>query len=195
MRDNVYVRLGIPVLVVCIAAAAGLALTWTFTADKIEAQAREAEKTSLAAVLPDAASFEAVTDAAVLAKARAAAGDVGIDGVFNAVDSAGATAGTGYLVASRGYSGPIRMAVGLDRNGLVSGVMIVTMAETPGLGTKIVDDKTYLPKYTGLDSADKAKKVDTITGATKSSRGVRKGVEAALAAFAATGGAEGGGSK
>jgi len=63
MRDNIYIRLGLPVIIVCIVAAAGLAVTWAFTADKIEAQAREAERASLAAVLPAAAEFEQVTDA------------------------------------------------------------------------------------------------------------------------------------
>jgi Na+-translocating ferredoxin:NAD+ oxidoreductase RnfG subunit len=65
------------------------------------------------------------------------------------------------------------------------------MNETPGLGSKVVDDKTFLPRFSGLASADEAKKVDTITGATKSSRGVRKGVEAALKALEAMGGVEG----
>jgi len=64
---------------------------------------------------------------------------------------------------------------------------------TPGV--RVVDDPSFLPKFDGLASADAAKKVDTITGATKSSRGVRKGVEAALAAYATLGGAEGGSTK
>jgi len=195
MRENIYIRLGLPVLVVCMVAAAGLAVTWSFTADKIEAQAREAERASLAAVLPDAADFEPVEDEATLAKARAAAGDVGVDRVFRALDSAGQPTGVGILVASRGYGGPIRMAVGVDRNGKVVGVKIVSYAETPGLGTKVVDDPSFLPRFSGLSTVDEAKKIDTITGATKSSRGVRKGVEAALAAYLALGGAEGGSPK
>jgi Na+-translocating ferredoxin:NAD+ oxidoreductase subunit G len=191
MRDNIFVRLGVPTLLVCIVAAAGLAVTWAFTADKIEAQAREAERKSLIAVLPDAQAFKDVTDAAALQKARAAAGDIGIDGVFRGLDAAGQTMGVGLLVSSRGYGGPIRLAVGLDGNGKVTGVTIVSYSETPGLGTKVVEDQSFLPRFKGLASADAARKVDTITGATKSSRGVRKGVEAALAAYAALGGVEG----
>jgi electron transport complex protein RnfG len=192
MRENIYVRLGLPTIIVCVVAAAGLAVTWTFTADKIEAQAREAERKSLIAVLPEAATFEAITDAAAMDAAKKAAGDIAVVGAFRALDKSGAPAGTGVLVASRGYGGPIVMAVGLDSNGKVVGVTIVSMAETPGLGTKVVEDKSFLPRFNGLDSADKAKKVDTITGATKSSRGVRKGVEAALAAYVALAGAGGG---
>jgi len=191
MRDNIYVRLGLPVLLVCIVSAAGLAMTYSFTRGPIEAQAREAEQKSLTACLPQAKTFEKVTDAQLLAKASAVSGDVTVDGLFRALDGTGATVGAGLLVGSRGYGGPIRMAVGVDRNGKVVGVTIVSMNETPGLGSKVVDDKTFLPRFKGMGSAEEARKVDTITGATKSSRGVRKGVEAALAVFAAIGGVEG----
>ncbi|HEY5548905.1 MAG TPA: FMN-binding protein [Coriobacteriia bacterium] len=191
MRDNIYIRLGVPVLVVCIVAAAGLAITWSFTADKIEAQARAAEQRSLKIVLPEAADFVPVTDAGILGKAGAAAGDVAVAGIFVANDQSGSALGVGILVASRGYGGPMHLAIGVDRNGKVAGVTIVSMAETPGLGSKVVDDPTFLPRFFGLDSAEAAHKVDTITGATKSSRGVRKGVEAALAAYKAIGGVEG----
>lgn len=191
MLNNIYVRLGLPVLVVCVVAAAGLAVTWGFTADKIEAQARAAEQRSLTAVLPESTEFAALTDATMLEKANAAAGDVRVMGVYLASDPKGEAVGVGMLVASRGYGGPMYLAVGMDRNGKVAGVTIVSMAETPGLGTKVVDDPTYLPRFTGLDSADAVHEVDTITGATKSSRGVRNGVEAAVAAYTAVGGLEG----
>ncbi len=64
------------------------------------------------------------------------------------------------------------MVVGLDRSGKVTGVTIVTMNETPGLGSQIVDKKDFLPQFEQVkaDSAeDDLKKVDLITGATKSS--------------------------
>lgn len=193
MRDNIYIRLGLPVIVVCLVAAAGLAATYAVTKDRIAAQDAAAVRRSLAAVLPDAAEFEAVTGEAELKAAREAAGDVTLDSVYTALDGSGQAIGTGMLVASRGYGGPIKMAVGLDRNGKVVGVSIVSMSETPGLGTKVVEDVTFLPKFNGAGTADEAHDVDTITGATKSSRGVRKGVEAALAANAAIAG--GGGSQ
>ena len=191
MRDSLYVRLGLPVLVVCVIAAAGLAVTYSFTAGRIAAQARAAEQRSLAAVIPGATTFAKVTGGGVNAKAAAAAGDVSIDGIYTASDVAGAPMGVGMLVGSRGYGGPIRIAIGLDRNGKVTGVSIVSMNETPGLGSKVVDDASFLPRFDGLGTADEARRVDTITGATKSSRGVRKGVEAALAAYQAVGGEEG----
>lgn len=191
MRDNVYLRLGLPLLVVCVVASSGLAVTWGLTASKIEAQAKEAEVGSLSAVLPDSAGFRKVTDEKTLAVARKAAGDVGIDAIYAGIDQAGDPNGTGVMVSSRGYGGPIRIAVGLDRNGKVIGAKIVSMNETPGLGTKVVEDRSFLRGFAGSASVEEAHDVDTITGATKSSRGVRNGVEAALAAYRAFGGADG----
>lgn len=193
MRDNIYLRLGLPVVVVCVLAAAGLAMTYGLTKDRIAAQDAAAVEKSLAAVLPEAKTFSAVEDTAVLTAAAKAAGDVTLEAVYRAADGSGAPAGTGILVASRGYGGPIKMAVGLDRNGKVVGVSIVSMNETPGLGSKVVDIPSFLPGFVGLATPDEAHRVDTITGATKSSRGVRKGVEAALAVYGVVG-AGGGGS-
>ena len=40
-------------------------------------------------------------------------------------------------VATRGYGGPIRLLVGIDRDGLVTGVRVVAEQETPGIGDRI----------------------------------------------------------
>ncbi|WP_078083202.1 electron transport complex subunit RsxG [Microbulbifer mangrovi] len=40
-------------------------------------------------------------------------------------------------VAPDGYSGPIRMLVGVNRDGTIAGVRVTNHAETPGLGDKV----------------------------------------------------------
>jgi len=60
-------------------------------------------------------------------------------------------------------------------------------AETPGLGTKVVENDEFLGQFTGLPEAFTAKDVkaiDGISGATKSSRAVKNGVTAAGAIYA-----------
>ncbi len=91
------------------------------------------------------------------------------------------------VVAPDGYSGNIDIMVGVDPDGVVSGIEILTHAETPGLG-----DKITFPEYKqgcvgkSLDNADwRVKKdggeFDQITGATISPRAVvgavKKGLE------------------
>jgi electron transport complex protein RnfG len=198
---KLYLRLGIPTLVVCAVAAAGLAGTYALTKDRIAAQKVIEQNKALSAASPDAKSFEQVKDKATIDAVSKTAGETPITGVFKALDSSGQPAGWGLITTPRGYGGPMEVVVGLDRNGKVTGVKIGFNKETPGLGTKAIGSAgapptPYLLSFNGVESAEKAGKIDGITGATKSSRGVKRGVEAALLAYdAVLKGLEGGGSK
>jgi len=91
------------------------------------------------------------------------------------------------VVAPEGYSGNIEIMVGIDPQGTVTGIEILTHAETPGLGSKITEGwfkEQFRGK--GLENADwRVKKdggsFDQITGATISPRAVvgavRQGLE------------------
>jgi len=90
------------------------------------------------------------------------------------------------VVAPEGYSGNIEIMTGITPDGTVSGIEILSHAETPGLGAKIVE-----PAFKGqfadksLDNADwRVKKdggaFDQITGATISPRAVVKAVKGGL---------------
>ncbi|PKQ29889.1 MAG: hypothetical protein CVT60_02960 [Actinobacteria bacterium HGW-Actinobacteria-10] len=179
-------QMALSVIIVCALAAGSLAATYGVTKDRILAQEKAAEERALNAVLADAESFEPIDEAA-LESAREIAGDVPVSAAWRALDSSGEISGWGIRIGPRGYSGPIQMIVGLDREGSVTGVMIITINDTPGLGTRVRDEPGHLEQYQGLDAnqmESEIKNVDAITGATKSSRGVRHGVEAAAAVYA-----------
>ncbi|MBQ5319737.1 MAG: FMN-binding protein [Oscillospiraceae bacterium] len=127
---------------------------------------------------------------------------------------------TAFEITADGYSkGGLHVLVGLDENGTVKGVSIMTIGETPGLGTK-VQNTDFLNQFSGVtyeqtietDSGEpvKAKSVwgsraeiqslkreqeltdtnssvnftlDTVTGATFSSKGMYDAVKTALAAY------------
>lgn len=172
------------VVVVCAVAAAGLALTYAVTKDRIAAQDREAQLKALKLAYPGVDEFQSVSSDA-LTLAQRAAGETPVYGVYKAVEN-GQQVGWAILVGPRGYGGPIRMVVGLDRDGKVVGVSIISMNETPGLGSQIVERASFLKQFVGIDSATAEadiKRLDMITGATKSSRGARHGVEAAVAVY------------
>jgi electron transport complex protein RnfG len=93
------------------------------------------------------------------------------------------------VVAPDGYSGNITVMVGVDSEGTVAGIEILSHQETPGLGDKIV-----LPAFKGifvgknLENADwRVKKdggeFDQITGATISPRAVVGAVHKGLEFF------------
>lgn len=178
-------RLIISVFVTCVLAAAGLAATYFVTAPRIAAQEKAAEADALKGVLPDAATFEPV-DAATLEAATKVAGDSKVDAIYRALDPSGAQVGWGLKIGSRGYGGYINMVMGLDSDGKVAGLTILTMNETPGLGSRVKTEPWFLEQYLALKGGYTEKDVkvlDTISGATKSSRGVRNTVMASGVIF------------
>lgn len=75
------------------------------------------------------------------------------------------TDGTNYAyeITEDGYSkGGLHVLVGIDANGAVAGVSILTIGETPGLGTK-VQDSEFRDQFKGLtfDKLPKAAAEDT----------------------------------
>ena len=175
------VRMVSSVVLTCVVAAAALALTYGLTAERIEAQERAAEERALSSVRPGADEFLPVDDA-TLGSAIEVAGETPVYGVWSSNGAAPEAAGWAVRVGPRGYGGPINMVIGLDRNGLVTGVSIITQNETPGLGTKVMTEPGFLEQFVGWNAGDideSAKSYDAISGATKSSNGVRRGVLAA----------------
>ena len=109
----------------------------------------------------------------------------------------GAVTGVAFkFIATGGYSGPITLMMGVDKDGTVLGVRVVAHAETPGLGDKIElsKDKWILSFNTkSLENLAperwKVKKdggdFDQFAGATITPRAVVHGVEAGLKFFRA----------
>ncbi len=99
-------------------------------------------------------------------------------------------------VAPNGYGGPIRLMVGINHNGDLAGVRVVSHKETPGLGDDIdVAQSDWIKQFTGLSlqnpvTAKWAVKrdggdFDQFTGATITPRAVVKAVHNALIYFGA----------
>jgi electron transport complex protein RnfG len=107
----------------------------------------------------------------------------------------GAVTGVAFkFIATGGYSGPIVLMIGMDRDGAVLGVRVVAHAETPGLGDKIEIGKSpWILSFNSrsLDNTTaerwKVKKdggdFDQFAGATITPRAVVHGVESGLKFF------------
>jgi len=84
-----------------------------------------------------------------------------------------------------GYGGPISVMVGVDNQGVVDAISIMSHSETPGLGARAVE-----PSFTGqfkglnlsgaLNLTRNGGKVEAISGATVSSGAVVRAVREAL---------------
>lgn len=89
----------------------------------------------------------------------------------------------GYCVnaVAAGYVGNVSMMVGVNTAHEICGIKIVSMSETPGVGTKI-SGASFLERFFGMsEPAEIGGNVDGISGATYSSRAVAAGVNTALA--------------
>ena len=119
------------------------------------------------------------------ASAAPGGGDSQVTGVYKAGDA-------GYVVevSVSGSQGMISMVVGVDTAGTVTGVSIVDMSETPGLGDKASEPefRSQFVGTTGDAAVDKdGGTIAALTGATVTSRAVANGVNAAVAAAATIG--------
>lgn len=101
---------------------------------------------------------------------------------------------TGYAieVAPAGFDGEISMMVGVSKEGKVLGISIISHTETAGLGAvaaaKDSAGESFRGQFIGQSGSLAVSKdggtIDSITGATVTSRAVTQGVNAALACAA-----------
>ena len=90
----------------------------------------------------------------------------------------------GYCVnaVESGYGGDVSMMIGVNSAREICGIQIVSMSETPGVGTKI-RGASFLEQFFGVsEPVEFGVNADAISGATYSSRAVAAGVNTALAA-------------
>jgi electron transport complex protein RnfG len=92
-----------------------------------------------------------------------------------------------FEVSSKGYGGDITMIVGISSIGDVTGVAIIEMNETLGVGTRTLDPdflEQFIGKRSGVSVGRGANNVDAVAGATVSSRAIAAGVNDALDMYA-----------
>jgi electron transport complex protein RnfG len=159
--------LGLILMLFCVISAALLSWVYLLTKPQIELYARETFNNSLREVLPGAETFKETNKD----------GQIVYHGLSN-----GTVIGTAFSLAPQGYGGKIKILVGVDKNGKVSGIKILSQNETPGLGANILKPD-FLSQFLGKtikDPIEPKKDIDAITGATISSRAVCRGVKKAL---------------
>ena len=156
-------KLGIILLLICAVSTGLLAYVNMLTAPVIAENTLKQQSEARQEVLSSAVSFD----------------DLG-DSVFKGKDANGNTVGYAVSVTPSGYGGAINMIVGVNEDLTISGVKILSMSETPGLGAKAQDDK-FLSQFVGKGASMELKKdINAITGATITSTAVTKGVKEAI---------------
>lgn len=164
---------------ICLVCSALLGVVYAVTKAPIEASEVQKVNAAIAAVTP---SFDNVPSEDVR--------DVDGGQIYTAL-AGGQPVGYAIKVTVGGFGGPLQMMVGFTPDGSVYNTSVISHAETPGLGAKIVDES--IPTRTqvkGLNPAsDKISvrkdggQVDAITASTITSRAFLKGVNAAYDVF------------
>ena len=101
---------------ICIVVAAALAGTNALTEKRIAQAALAKAEESRMVVLPSAESFEER------------------DSHYAGLDGAGQTVGYVFETESKGYGGTVKVMTGISTEGEITGVVVLSHSETPGLG-------------------------------------------------------------
>ena len=179
----------ITLTLICIVAAAVLAGVYTITKEPIAISERQEKLKAIKIVLPPFNNEPDKEEEKITVKDRET--DVEKDIYFYpGKNKAGELVGVAIQTVSKtGYGGDIALMIGADMKGEIQGLYILSYAETPGLGSKI-DEESFKKQFVGK-SVSKNKisvikdggEIDSITGATISSRAVAYAVEEGLEVF------------
>lgn len=174
---------------ICLVVSLALAFTYKIANPIIVANNLAAAEAARTELLPEADGF---TQAEGAEFAASEDGKAQVQEVYTADNGAGCV----MTVQTSSFGGALTMMVGLDGEGAITGVKVTEHADTPGVGTKDMEPD-YLAQYggmTALSSAGNVKKeaapFEYISGASVSGQAIHSGVAAALAQYAAMGGAQ-----
>ena len=179
---------------------AGVALggVYEITKDPIAKQEAQAKAEADEQVFTDAAAFEAVEMDDTLTKTiRDQLDQEGykaqsIEEVMRAEDQSGETLGYAFtVVTSEGYGGDIQFSMGVQNDGTLNGISILSIGETAGLGMN-ADTPAFKDQFVGKqveklqytkNGATQDDEINAISGATVTTNAMTNGVNAGLCAF------------
>ena len=198
IQDSGILKLGVILMVICLAAGLSLALTDRLTSSKILEQVYQKQLRALQVVLPQAVRFSPLQK-----------GDK-VD-FYRGYSSTGKVIGYAFPGKAKGYSSIIQVMVGIDLSGTVTGIKVTEEKETPGLGDNIVQRPShrsfwqalagkggeeeggrppFQQQFVGKKPADLKvvtgptdRDIQSVTGATITSRAVTKAVRESLEKF------------
>ena len=150
-------------VVICFVASAVLAGVFKITDPIIQTRAQEAANKAMTEVLPEGREFKEFEGTL----------ESGVTAAYTTGNEAGTVCSTSF----NGFGGAVKLMIGVNAEGKVSGIQVMEQSETPGVGSNALTPD-YLAQFKDVDSADG---IDAYSGATFTSKAVKRGVNAALA--------------
>ena len=179
---------------------AGVALggVYEITKEPIARQEAQAKAEAYEQVFTDAAAFEEVKmDDTLIQTIRDQLDQEGykaqsIEEIMRAEDQSGETLGYAFtVVTSEGYGGDIQFSMGVQNDGTLNGISILSIGETAGLGMN-ADTPAFKDQFVGKqveklqytkNGATQDDEINAISGATVTTNAMTNGINAGLCAF------------
>lgn len=179
---------------------AGVALggVYEITKDPIARQEAQAKAEAYEQVFTDAAAFEEVKmDDTLIQTIRDQLDQEdykaqSIEEIMRAEDQSGEMLGYAFtVVTSEGYGGDIQFSMGVQNDGTLNGISILSIGETAGLGMN-ADTPAFKDQFVGKqveklqytkNGATQDDEINAISGATVTTNAMTNGVNAGLCAF------------
>lgn len=193
---NTIIKDTIILTLITLIAGGVLGLVYEITKDPIAKQQELAKQESYKAVFEDADTFEVCVEAEDADLAAYLAGEgfeaQTVNEIMEAKDASGETLGYAInLTTSEGYGGDITFSMGVQADGTLNGISILTISETAGLGMNATKDEfkgQFKEKQADAfevtkTGASKENEINAISGATITSNAVTQGVNCGLKAF------------
>ena len=162
-------KVGLSLFVICTIVALLLAVVNGLTKDKIAENNNLKMQETIASIFGEGIELQDT--------------DVEIKDSVNAVYTVtkdGTEIGYAVYVTPQGFKAPIEMMVGINPDGSVMDVKIISLSETPGLGSK-VEENDFIGQYKGgLGEFTVKGNITPVAGATISSTAVTTGVNDAM---------------
>jgi Na+-translocating ferredoxin:NAD+ oxidoreductase subunit G len=165
----------ITLFVICLVTAFLLGITNQMTRDKIVEMNKQTQADSRQVVLPGASAFEDSKD-----------------GTYAIGKSGSSITGYVFTTKSKSYGGDLSVMTGIDKGGKVTGVVILEISDTPGLGLN-AQKESFRNQYKQAapekgfavikSGAAKDGEIEAMSGATITSKAVTECVNEAVAAY------------
>ncbi|MGN0520456.1 MAG: RnfABCDGE type electron transport complex subunit G [Candidatus Fimenecus sp.] len=179
----------VSLLLICVVVTALLGITNSVTAPQIEKLAAETQEAAKKEVLSAATSFSDEKQTEKDGEAYP---------YFEGLSDSGEVLGYVFQTSAKGYGGDISVMVGVNTDGTVAGVSILSISETAGLGMN-AKNESFLNQFLGKSGTIGVQKngasdteIQALTGATITSKAMASAVNQALALYETVGGAQNG---
>ncbi|GAB6160675.1 RnfABCDGE type electron transport complex subunit G [Howardella ureilytica] len=196
-------------LLLTVVAGAALGVVYNVTKGPVAEAAQKKQEQAYKLVVPEADKYEEIdntdyndsniesTMKPVLANAPGVHSDISVNKVLVGLKGDKVVGTVVNVTSHDGYNGDISYSVGVDAEGRVNKVELLSIAETPGLGMQAKTKPEHLEQYVGVasdnftivkdgtgnlkkDVKDKTEKIDSLSGSTITSKSINNGINAAV---------------